>query len=80
MEHQVILSRDSDLEEAAVNLFAGLRKLDRLELDMILAERFPDEGLGRAINDRLERASHKVNTTVAAPKVEPEPQQTNENE
>jgi L-threonylcarbamoyladenylate synthase len=80
MEHQVILSRDSDLEEAAVNLFAGLRKLDRTELEMILVDRFPDEGLGRAINDRLERASHKINTTVEAPTDESEPQQTNENE
>jgi len=25
-------------------------------LDVILAEKFPDEGLGRAINDRLKRA------------------------
>jgi hypothetical protein len=25
---------------------------------LIVAERFPDEGLGRALNDRLQRASH----------------------
>jgi L-threonylcarbamoyladenylate synthase len=75
IDHQVILSRGEDLEEAAVNLFAGLRKLDAMDLEMILAERFPNEGLGRAINDRLERASHKVNITAVR-----EPQQTNENE
>jgi L-threonylcarbamoyladenylate synthase len=75
IDHQVILSREEDLEEAAVNLFAGLRKLDAMDLGMILAERFPNEGLGRAINDRLERASHKVNITA-----DKEPQQTNENE
>jgi L-threonylcarbamoyladenylate synthase len=80
IEHQVILSRGQELDEAAVNLFAGLRKLDRMDLDMILAERFPNEGLGRAINDRLERASHKVNTTVASHSIEAEPHQTNENE
>lgn len=65
IDHQVILSRGEDLEEAAVNLFAGLRKLDAMDLEMILAERFPDAGLGRAINDRLERASHKIYTSVA---------------
>lgn len=75
IEHQAILSRDGSLEEAAVNLFAGLRKLDKLDLDMILAERFPNEGLGRAINDRLERASHKF-----SPQVVEVPSQTNENE
>ncbi len=80
IEHQAILSRSADLEEAAVNLFAGLRKLDRMDLDMILVERFPREGLGRAINDRLERASHKFNSTVATPTLEIEPQQTKENE
>jgi L-threonylcarbamoyladenylate synthase len=73
IDHQVILSRSEDLAEAAVNLFAGLRKLDGMQVDLILTERFPEEGLGRAINDRLERASHKVITTVAN-----EPQQTND--
>jgi L-threonylcarbamoyladenylate synthase len=71
IDHQVILSRSEDLEEAAVNLFAGLRKLDGMQVDLILVERFPNEGLGRAINDRLERASHKIITTTAT-----EPTQT----
>jgi hypothetical protein len=30
-----------------------LHKLDQLHLDVIIAERFPDYGLGRTINDRL---------------------------
>ena len=34
-----------------------LHKLDRLNLEIIVAERFPDFGLGKSINDRLERAS-----------------------
>jgi L-threonylcarbamoyladenylate synthase len=33
-----------------------MREVDKLDLDVILAEKFPDEGLGRAINDRLKRA------------------------
>jgi L-threonylcarbamoyladenylate synthase len=33
-----------------------MRQIDGLEVDIILAERFPEAGLGRAINDRLQRA------------------------
>ena len=44
--------------EAATNLFRFLRELDACGLDLIVAERVPDEGLGAAINDRLSRASH----------------------
>jgi L-threonylcarbamoyladenylate synthase len=54
-----VLSPRGDLSEAARNLFAALRALDTSEADMILAEVFPDEGLGRAINDRLRRAAAK---------------------
>lgn len=55
--HQVILSETGDMEEAATRLFSGLRQLDNLHLQNILAEFVPDQGLGRAINDRLRRAS-----------------------
>ena len=43
-------------DEAAKNLFTVLRLTDKLNVDVILAEKFPDEGIGRAINDRLGRA------------------------
>lgn len=56
-ERQRILSESSDLAEAASNLFRYLRELDTLDIDVILAEALPDEGLGKAINDRLMRAS-----------------------
>jgi L-threonylcarbamoyladenylate synthase len=46
----------SNLREAAA-LFRYLRELDQLDLDLIVAERLPEEGLGAAINDRLRRAS-----------------------
>lgn len=55
--HQVILSPNGSLEEAAKNLFSGLRELDKLDVDIILTELVPDTGLGRAINDRLKRAA-----------------------
>lgn len=52
-----VLSSRGDLAEAAANLFAALRRLDAASLDSIIAERVPDQGLGRAINDRLMRGS-----------------------
>ncbi|HEX4640053.1 MAG TPA: L-threonylcarbamoyladenylate synthase, partial [Chthoniobacterales bacterium] len=51
------LSERGDLVEAATNLFQFLRELDACGLDLIVAERLPDKGLGAAINDRLSRAS-----------------------
>jgi L-threonylcarbamoyladenylate synthase len=53
------LSDRGDLREAAANLFRYLRELDALGLDLIVAERVPSHGLGAAILDRLERATHR---------------------
>ena len=53
---QFILSETADFHEAARNLFRVIRQIDKLDADIILAERFPESGLGRAINDRLQRA------------------------
>ena len=54
------LSVRGDLREAAANFFRMLRELDAENLDLILAERVPGEGIAAAINDRLERASARV--------------------
>ena len=55
---QVLLSPNSDLDEAARNLFSALRTLDQNDsIDVIIADYVPNEGLGRAINDRLRRAA-----------------------
>jgi L-threonylcarbamoyladenylate synthase len=51
------LSPDQDVREAAGNLFRYLRELDRLNLDLIVAEKLPEQGLGAAIMDRLRRAA-----------------------
>ena len=52
-----VLSPEGDLAAAARHLFAVLRELDTSDCQVIVAERFPEEGLGRAINDRLRRAA-----------------------
>jgi L-threonylcarbamoyladenylate synthase len=55
------LSDAGDLTEAAARLFAGLRALDEdaaaLGLQRIAVMPVPEQGLGRAINDRLRRAA-----------------------
>jgi L-threonylcarbamoyladenylate synthase len=53
----LFLSRAGGLAEAAANLFAMLRALDRPEFAAIAVMPIPDHGLGRAINDRLRRAA-----------------------
>jgi len=50
------LSRSGDLAEAAANLFAMLRRIDRPPFTGIAVMPIPEHGLGRAINDRLRRA------------------------
>lgn len=52
-----ILSPAGDLKVAAGNLFVALRNLDATGVDNIIALRMPEKGLGRTINNRLERAA-----------------------
>ncbi len=60
-ENMLNLSPGGDVVEAAANLFAHLRALDRLCTDKklagIAAASVPAAGLGEAINDRLRRAA-----------------------
>ncbi len=51
------LSTRGDLRDAAAGLYEALHRLDKNDLDLIVALEFPSSGLGRAINDRLTRAS-----------------------
>jgi L-threonylcarbamoyladenylate synthase len=50
------LSSKGDLTEAAARLFQGMRWLDEQDIDRIEVKRLPELGLGRAMNDRLNRA------------------------
>ncbi len=51
------LTDAGDLREAAANLFGALRRLDESGVARIIAEGVPEEGLGRAIMERLRRAA-----------------------
>jgi L-threonylcarbamoyladenylate synthase len=54
----IVLSPSGDLREAASNFYAALRDLDMSEVDMMMAESLPEEGIGVAVMDRLRRASY----------------------
>ena len=58
--YQIVLSPDGSLHEAARNLFSALRQVDAFPVDVVLAELVPNEGIGRAINDRLSRAAAAI--------------------
>ncbi|MBC7693863.1 MAG: threonylcarbamoyl-AMP synthase [Burkholderiales bacterium] len=51
------LSVSKNYREAAVNLFSFLRELDESNVEVIICDFLPEEGLGLAINDRLKRAA-----------------------
>lgn len=57
--HQEILSKTGNMKEATKELYAALHRLDQLKLDVIIAEKFPDNNLGKTINDRLQRGVEK---------------------
>ncbi|MCA1909290.1 MAG: threonylcarbamoyl-AMP synthase [Magnetospirillum sp.] len=57
MDATLNLSPAGDLEEAAANLFAFLRRLDDSRFTGIAVAPIPETGLGAAINDRLRRAA-----------------------
>ncbi len=59
-EHVKVLSANADVSEAARNLYSALHDLDGMNLKAIIAEQFPDDGLGKTLNDRLERAGKRT--------------------
>jgi len=58
--HVAVLSPETGtLEEAGTRFFHLLRELDRLQVDEIIAEPLPDEGVGKALLDKLRKAALK---------------------
>lgn len=60
VKKQFVLSSQNSSAEAAQNLFKIMREADKCQAQYILCEWAPEEGLGLAINDRLERASYTM--------------------
>ena len=52
------LSKKNNLNEAAKNLYSILRKIKKDGYKMIAVEKIPNIGIGKTINDRLNRASN----------------------
>jgi L-threonylcarbamoyladenylate synthase len=53
------LSEDGDMNQAAKNLYAALHHMDQKGFQRIFIEAFPSDGLGKTMNDRLQRATAK---------------------
>ena len=51
------LSKNGNLNEAAKNLYSTLRKIKKNKFKSIAVGKIPNKGLGKTINDRLQRAS-----------------------
>ena len=56
---QFSLSSNGDFYEAAAKLYALLRELDNSKFERIVVKKLPEISLGRAINDRFQRAAAK---------------------
>jgi L-threonylcarbamoyladenylate synthase len=59
-----VLSEKGDMREAAANFFSFLIELDREGVEIIYAEKVPEVGLGKAMMDRLRKASKKYTHTT----------------
>ena len=57
LDNYYYLSKKSNLNEAAKNLYSLLRKIKNKGFKSISVEKIPDKGVGKTINDRLKRAS-----------------------
>lgn len=53
------LTKDRNLHEYAVNLFASLHSMEESDVKFIVAEKVPEQGIGVAIMDRLKKAAYK---------------------
>jgi L-threonylcarbamoyladenylate synthase len=58
--YNIVLSPEKSITKAAENFFSAIRIMDANdEVEIIICELFSEEGLGRALNDRLKRAAAK---------------------
>ena len=57
LKNYYYLSKKNDLKQAAKNLYSLLRKIKKDKYRMIAVEKIPNIGIGKTINDRLNKAS-----------------------
>ena len=57
LKNYFYLTTKNNLDEAAKNLYSCLRKIKNKGYKSIAVEKIPNRGLGKTINDRLNRAS-----------------------
>jgi len=55
--NEIVLSTAGSLNEVAKKLYAAMYTMDNLGLDVIVIEKVPETGIGKAINDRLVRSA-----------------------
>jgi len=60
LKNYILLSKNQDIEEAAANLYKAMHLMDEKNLDLIIAEKFPEIGIGVSLNDRLQRAQNTL--------------------
>ena len=58
-DYRILLESTDDYVHAGRQLYESLYKMDKLGLNLIIIEEFPDSGLGRTINDRIARAANR---------------------
>ena len=58
LKNYFYLTTKNNLDEAAKNLYSCLRKIKNKGYKFIAVEKISNKGLGKAINDRLQRASN----------------------
>ena len=56
-ENYYYLSKKNDMKESAKNLYSLLRKIKNDGYKMVAVEKIQNKGIGRTINDRLNKAS-----------------------
>lgn len=61
VDKEIVLSPKASLEEMAKKLYAAMHELDDFNLDIIIMQKAPEIGIGKAINDRLKRSAFDHN-------------------
>lgn len=59
-----VLSTEGSLQQMAENFYATLFAVDQMNFDVIFIEKFPNTQLGRALNDRLDRAKFQQELSI----------------